>query len=53
MANTASLSRQERKAATRASRKKRKAEKPLGKRSHARGSAKRKVKKMTRGTAKR
>ena len=53
MANTASLSREERKKAKRASRKKRKAEKPLKARDYPRGSKKPKVKKMVRGQAKR
>jgi hypothetical protein len=53
MANTATLSREERKTAKRAARKKRKAEKPLKPRQYARGSQKRKVKKMARGQAKR
>jgi hypothetical protein len=53
MANTSKLTKEERKKAKRSSRKKRKAEKPLAKREYARGSAKRKVKKMARGTAKR
>ncbi len=53
MANTKALSKEERKKAKRATRKKRKAEKPLAKRSYARGSAKRKVKKMARGQSKR
>ncbi len=53
MANTKALSKEERKKSKRASRKKRKAEKPLGARSYARGSAKRKVKKMARGQSKR
>src|SRR5215469_4571203 len=53
MANTKSLGKEERKKAKRAARKKRKAEKPLGKRTVPRGSAKRKVKKMVRGQAKR
>ncbi len=53
MANTKTLSKDERKKAKRTARKKRKAEKPLGKRTVARGSAKRKVKKMVRGTSKR
>jgi hypothetical protein len=53
MANTKSLSKDERKKAKRTARKKHKAEKPLGKRTVARGSAKRKVKKMVRGTSKR
>ena len=53
MANTKSLGKEERKKAKRAARKKRKTEKPLGKRTVPRGSAKRKVKKMVRGQAKR
>ena len=53
MANTAALSKEERKKSKRATRKKRKAEKPLAKREYARGSKKRKVKKLVRGTAKR
>ena len=53
MANTNKLTREERKKAKRAARKKRKAENPLKPREYARGSAKRKVKKMTRGAAKR
>ena len=53
MANTSKLSRAERKKAKRASRKKRKAENPLKPREYARGSEKRKVKKMVRGTSKR
>jgi hypothetical protein len=53
MANTKSLGKEERKKAKRASRKKRKAEKPLAKQTAARGSLKRKVKKMVRGQAKR
>jgi len=53
MANTKALSRDERKQAKRTARKKRATTKPLGKRTHARGSAKRKVKKMVRGTSKR
>lgn len=53
MANTKSLSKDERKKAKRTARKKHKAEKPLGKRTGARGAAKRKVKKMVRGTSKR
>jgi hypothetical protein len=53
MANTAILSRVERKKAKRAARKKRKLEKPLKPREYARGSHKRKVKKMARGQAKR
>jgi len=53
MANTATLSREERKKVKRAARKKRKAEKPLQPRDYARGSKKRKVKKMARGQSKR
>ena len=50
MANTSKLSREERKKAKRAARKKAAAKKP---REYARGSKKRKVKKMVRGTSKR
>jgi hypothetical protein len=50
MANTKTLSREERKKARRAARKK---QAPKQKRDYARGSKKRKIKKMTRGTAKR
>jgi hypothetical protein len=53
MANTAELSKEERKKTKRAARKKRKAEKPLKPRDYARGSKKRKVKKMARGQTKR
>ena len=53
MANTSKLSRAERKKLKRASRKKRKADNPLKPREYARGSEKRKVKKMVRGTSKR
>ena len=53
MANTKSLSKEDRKKARRASRKKRKAEKPLTAREYARGSKKRKVKKLVRGQSKR
>jgi len=53
MANTAKLSRDERKKAKRTARKKRKAEKPLKPRDYARGSKKPKVKKLARGQAKR
>jgi hypothetical protein len=53
MANTAALSKEERKKSKRAARKKRKEEKPLAKREYARGSKKRKVQKLARGTAKR
>ena len=52
MANTKKLSKEERKKAKRTSRKKVKTEKPLKPREYARGSKKRKVKKMVRGTAK-
>jgi len=53
MANTKKLSKEERKKAKRAARKKVKVEKPLKGRDYARGSKKRKVKKMARGQAKR
>jgi hypothetical protein len=53
MANTATLSREERKKAKRTSRKKRKIEHPLKPRDYARGSKKSKVKKMARGQSKR
>ena len=53
MANTSTLSKDERKKVKRAARKKRKAEKPLAKRDYARGSKKSKVKKMARGQSKR
>jgi len=53
MANTSKLSREERKKAKRSARKKKKTEKPLKPREYARGSQKRKVKKMVRGQAKR
>ena len=53
MANTSTLSKEDRKKAKRASRKKRKTEHPLKAREYARGSKKRKVKKMVRGQAKR
>jgi len=53
MANTASLSREERKKVKRTARKKRKAEHPLKPRDYARGSKKSKVKKMARGQSKR
>jgi hypothetical protein len=53
MANTKALSKDDRKKARRASRKKRKAEKPKAKRTTPRGSTKRKVKKLARGQAKR
>jgi hypothetical protein len=47
------MSRDERKKAKRAARKKRKIEHPLKPREYARGSQKRKVKKLARGQAKR
>ena len=53
MANTKKLSKDERKKAKRAARKKVKVEKPLKARDYARGSKKRKVKKMARGQSKR
>jgi hypothetical protein len=53
MANTTTLSREERKNVKRAARKKRKAENPLKPRDYARGSKKSKVKKMARGQSKR
>ena len=53
MANTATLSKDERKKVKRAARKKRKAEHPLKPRDYARGSKKSKVKKMARGQSKR
>lgn len=53
MANTAQLNREERKKVKRAARKKRKADKPLKPRDYPRGSKKPKLKKMTRGQAKR
>jgi hypothetical protein len=53
MANTSTLSREDRKKAKRTARKKRKAEKPLKARDYPRGSKKPKVKKMARGQAKR
>jgi hypothetical protein len=53
MANTAELSKEERKKTKRAARKKRKADKPLKARDYARGSKKRKVKKLARGQSKR
>jgi hypothetical protein len=51
--NTTALSKDERKKAKRASRKKASIEKPKKKRDYARGSKKRKVKKMVRGQSKR
>jgi hypothetical protein len=53
MANTATLTKEERKKAKRASRKKSKAEKPKKPRDYARGFKKRKVKKLARGQSKR
>ncbi|HZQ91471.1 MAG TPA: hypothetical protein VFA60_06740 [Terriglobales bacterium] len=53
MANTSAMNREDRKKAKRAARKKRKAENPLKPREYARGSQKRKVKKMVRGQSKR
>jgi hypothetical protein len=53
MANTAKLTKDERKKAKRTARKKRKAENPLKPRDYARGSKKPKVKKLARGQAKR
>lgn len=53
MANTTVLSRDERKKAKRAARKKKKLEHPLKAREYARGSKKRKITKMARGQAKR
>jgi hypothetical protein len=53
MANTKKLSREERKKAKRAARKKRTTDNPLKPREYARGSKKRKVKKMVRGQSKR
>ena len=53
MANTATLSKEDRKKAKRVSRKKRKTEHPLKPRDYARGSKKSKVKKMARGQSKR
>jgi hypothetical protein len=53
MANTKKLSKEERKKAKRAARKKRRIENPLKPREYARGSKKSKVKKLARGQAKR
>ena len=53
MANTKALSKDDRKKAKRTARQKRATASPLKKRTYARGSAKRKVKKLARGTAKR
>ncbi|MFZ0286680.1 MAG: hypothetical protein WAL32_15750 [Terriglobales bacterium] len=53
MANTSKLTKEERKKAKRAARKKHAVEHPLKPREYARGSKKRKVKKLVRGQAKR
>ena len=53
MADTSKLSKEDRKKAKRTARKKKATEKPLKPREYARGSAKRKVKKLVRGAAKR
>jgi hypothetical protein len=53
LANTSKLSKDDRKKAKRASRKKRKTETPLKPRDYARGSKKSKVKKLARGQSKR
>ena len=53
MANTKSLSKDERKTKKRAARKTAKTAKPKAKRTHPRGEKKRKVKKLARGTSKR
>ncbi len=53
MANTKSLSKEERKKVKRAKRKEREEKSPKKKRDYARGSKKPKVKKMVRGQAKR
>ena len=53
MANTKKLTKEERKKTKRAARKKIKIEKPKKPRDYARGSKKRKVKKMVRGQSKR
>ena len=53
MANTAELTKEERKKSKRAARKKAKVEKPKKPRDYARGSIKRKVKKLARGQSKR
>jgi hypothetical protein len=53
MANTSSLSKEDRKKAKRTARKKRATEHPLKPREYARGSKKQKVKKLARGQAKR
>jgi hypothetical protein len=53
MANTKTLSKEDRKKAKRTARKKRVVESPKKKRDYARGSKKRKVKKLVRGQSKR
>jgi hypothetical protein len=53
MANTKTLSKEDRKKAKRTARKKRATEKPLKARDYPRGSRKSKVKKLARGQAKR
>lgn len=53
MANTKKLSREERKSAKRAARKKRDLERPRKKREFPRGSRKKKIRRMARGTSKR
>jgi hypothetical protein len=53
MANTKKLGKEERKTAKRTARKKTKVDKPKKARDYARGSKKRKMKKMVRGQAKR
>jgi hypothetical protein len=53
MANTKALAKPERKKAKRSARKKKATESPLKPREYARGSAKRKVKKLVRGASKR
>ena len=53
MANTTQMAKEERKKVKRAAHKKRKLEHPLKPREYARGSRKRKMKKMARGQAKR
>ena len=53
MANTATLTKEERKKTKRTIRKKRKLETPKKKRTYARGSKKQKVKQMVRGQSKR
>ena len=53
MANTSTLSKEDRKKAKRTARKKRATENPLKAREYARGTKKQKVKKLARGQAKR